>query len=731
MTTNPPPDNPDYSHYPAPAPDPPTPEQYTESYYPAPEPQPVSPFDSEPDPNRAAIIAGVITSIIVLVLLGYYILANQLEPAAAPPTTTPRPTTTAPAPTTIAPVTGALPGYKPEFERARCEFSLITDVDFECGWLTVPEDRQNPDNGREVQLHVALFESSNPAAPEDPIIYLDGGPGGSTLDPLEFTFAQAWQPLLDDRDLILFDQRGVGFSTPSLDCPEEREWAFSVLDVDMTAEEERVLELRAIEECRDRLIADGVDLAQYNSAENAADVADLRIALELDEVNLLGISYGTRLAATAMRDHPTGIRSVILDSTYTPDVNIISEGPANLDRALRRLWEGCRTDVDCDAHYGNIEERLFALVDKLEAEPTRASVPDFLGGGSWDVLFDGDWVLGTVFQGLYSEQVIPLIPQMIEELEAGETSTLTLLTSNTLANAAFLSLGMHLSVQCNEEVTFTTAADIEAGLEGFDDIADSFDGSSNLGDFMLAACEVWPAGSAAAVENEPVTSAIPTLVLAGEYDPITPPAWGASAAAYIDRATFVEFPGLGHGTSIAGDCPLSIVFEFLNEPATEPATDCVAEMEAIDFKIPGEPPPPLALVPFTEDIAGTTVTGVAPEGWTELTPGTYMRGDSAVDQTAILQQVVPFVGPDQLVNVFANQFNMAQDPEQTSTRESPLGAWQLYRGDAEGFSVDIAALDIGDSTAVILVISDESERDRLLGELLLPAIDAFQTGSIG
>ncbi len=729
MTTPPSPDQPEQQYYPAPAPHPATPERSKDSYYPAPESQPASPFDpEEPDPYQAAIIAGVGTAIVVLVLLAYWIFSNRPEPVAAPPATTQRPQVTTVAPTTTAAPTGALPGYTPEFLTARCEFFLDTDVEYECGWLTVPEDRQNPDNGSEVQIHVAMFESTNPDAPDDPIIYLDGGPGGSTLDPLEFSFSQAWQPLLDDRDLILFDQRGVGFSTPSLDCPEERDWAFSVLSIEMTPEEERASELAAIEECRDRLVEEGVDLAQYNSAENAADVSDLRIALGLDEVNLLGISYGTRLAQTIVRDHPTGIRSVVLDSAYTPEANVISEGPANFDRALRELWEGCQLDSDCDAHYGNIEERLFALVDQYEAEPTIASVPDFLGGGSWSVLFDGEWVLGTVFQGLYSDQRIQLLPQLIEELEAGEMSTLTLLTSNTLANSEFFSLGMHLSVQCNEEVTFTTQADIDAGLAGFDKIAASFEGSSNLGDFMLAACDLWQAGSASAIENEPVMSDIPTLVLAGEYDPITPPAWGAAAAENIDGATFVEFPGLGHGASIAGDCPLSIVFEFYNEPDEEPDTDCVAGMSRVDFTIAGEPPPPLALVPFTEELLGTTVSGVVPEGWTPLTDGTYIRGASAVDQTAILQQVLPLVGPDELVDLFADQFDMSQGPDKTSTRESELGTWQLYRGEAESFSIDIATARVGKSTALILVISDASERDQLLGELLIPAIDAFRTG---
>jgi hypothetical protein len=151
-------------------------------------------------------------------------------------------------------------------------------------------------------------------------------------------------------------------------------------------------------------------------------------------------------------------------------------------------------------------------------------------------------------------------------------------------------------------------------------------------------------------------------------------------------------------------------------------------MPGIDFKIPGEPPPPLALVPFTEDFLGTTVSGVVPEGWTPVAVGTYARGDSAIDQTAIFQQAVRFVGADDLVELLTAGFDMTQGPDRTSTQESRLGTWQLYRGEAEGFSIDIAALEIGNSAAVILVISDLSERDRLLGELLIPAIEAFRTG---
>ncbi len=676
--------------------------------------------DPDADDNRNAIIAGVITALVSLAVLGFFILRNQPDPVAAP-TTTQRTSVTTQAPDTTG-GTDIAAGYTPLFTSARCEFDLITDAEHECGWLTVPEDRQDPGNGREVQLHVVRFASTAADAPADPVIYLDGGPGGSTLDPLQFSFGQRWEPLLDDRDLIMFDQRGVGLSLPSLDCPEERKYSLSVLDQDLDSERAQAAELAVISQCHDRLVAEGIDLAQYNSQENAADVADLRVALGIDEWNLLGISYGTRLAETIMRDHPEGVRSVILDSTYTPDVDLFAEGPANFSRALAKLWEGCRLDSDCATRYSNLEDRFFALVDRYEATPTRVPVRDFLNGGSRDVLIDGEWILGTVFQGLYSEQVIPLLPQMIEELENNETSTISLLTSNVLANVEFISVGMNLSVQCNEELPFTTQDDIDEGLTGLERLMDPFEG-----EFTLETCAAWKSGMAAPLENEPVSSDIPTLVMAGEYDPITPPSWGANAATFLTNSTFVEFTGLGHGTSIAGDCPLSIVFEFLADPTAVPDLDCTVTMAPVDFAIPGEPPPPIQLVSFTEDFVGTEISGVVPAGWEPVGGTAFARGDSAIDQTAIIFQVVPLISPESVVSFFATQFEMDAEPERTSTQESPLGVWQVFRGDADEFSIDIAAIDLGGSTAVIVLISNPGEREQLLGDLLLPAIQAFRT----
>ena len=180
--------------------------------------------------------------------------------------------------------------YEPVFTETDCWFDLPGVV---CGYLTVPEDRGDP-MGNQVELAVAIIESQSANPLPDPVIYLEGGPGGAALLGIESLLDH---PLLADRDLIMFDQRGTGFSVPSLNCYELEE-----------DEGEN-----AVQACRDRLLDEGVNLDAYNTAATAADVNDLRLALGYEQVNLLGVSYGTKAALTTLRDFPTVIRSVVVD----------------------------------------------------------------------------------------------------------------------------------------------------------------------------------------------------------------------------------------------------------------------------------------------------------------------------------------------------------------------------------------------------------------------------------
>src|SRR5690606_12963773 len=143
---------------------------------------------------------------------------------------------------------------------------------------------------------------------------------------------------LVNRDLIVFDQRGMGLSQPSLDCPEVAAAVYTLLGQVQPPEVRREAAEAAHTTCYQRLTGAGIHLTQYNSAETAADINDLRLALGYDQVNLYGVSYGSRLALTAMRDYPHAVRSATLDSTVPLEVDMFATLHTHRARAFSLLF---------------------------------------------------------------------------------------------------------------------------------------------------------------------------------------------------------------------------------------------------------------------------------------------------------------------------------------------------------------------------------------------------------
>jgi pimeloyl-ACP methyl ester carboxylesterase len=249
-------------------------------------------------------------------------------------------------------------GQVPEYETVDCRFTIPQGTEVECGCMAVPEDRSQPD-GNQVKIQFAIFKSTSSNPEPDPIVYLAGGPGEHALEAVSLTFDQRFAPLTANRDLIVFDQRGTGYSEPALNCPELIELSYEVLDQDLGNEEVLELENEATRACYERLIEQNINLSLYNSVESAADLNDLRLALGYEEWNLFGVSYGTRLALTAMRDYPDGIRSVILNSTVPLQADLYSEVPASFDRALNVLFDSCADNPVADNAYPDLETVFF------------------------------------------------------------------------------------------------------------------------------------------------------------------------------------------------------------------------------------------------------------------------------------------------------------------------------------------------------------------------------------
>ncbi len=451
----------------------------------------------------------------------------------------------------------------PSYQPTACPFAIPGGVAIECGTLTVPEDHANP-NGRQIHLAVArIYSSSGLAAQPDPVLYLAGGPGEGALREVN-----TWvnYPIRQKRDIILLDQRGTGFSQPVLNCPPMHSYD-------------------DVEACRAQLVGAGIDLSAYNSAQSAADIADLHAALGVRTWNLLGISYGTRLALAVMRDHPEGIRSVILDSVYPPQVNDWEEFATDEVNAFSTLFNACAAVPACNGAYPDLENAFYRTVAQLNSQPILYNPTP----GSDAVALDGDHLVGIVFRALYQTHNLPNLPKVIYGVTQGDYSLLSQLDAGQLFSHSYLAqsadqrgaAGMYNSVVCSEEIPFTSYDKALANAEA---------ARPELRDrFVLAVksafntCAIWSVTPASPIEALPVTSDLPALVLAGKYDPATPVAWSQSAAKTLSHSFFFEFPGTAHGAIDGGDCPKNIMLAFLDNPTLPPDSGCIHNMRDVQF----------------------------------------------------------------------------------------------------------------------------------------------------
>ena len=482
------------------------------------------------------------------------------------------------------PTTEATPA-PPVFVDTECPFFVPAERKPRCGFILVPEDRGKAD-GRKIRIRAAVFKSESATPAADPIVFLDGGPGSNTLEGLQYDL-EVFVPLLAERDLVFFDQRGAGSSDPPLECAEVKEMFYGILGEPVTPEEHRAQELRDAGNCRETLSRSGADLAAYNSAENAADLEDLRLALGYAQWNLYGASYGTRLALTAMRDFPAGIRSVVLDSTYPLQVDLFEEVIDSNAAALSALFAGCADDPACSANYPALEDVFYEQMQALDGQP--AAVPLYGPRGEYRLLtFNGYALTNTVIHGLYLPGGPELLPRMIYDTLDGDFSIASVIDSSVFNTVELLSFGMYLSIECHDEAPFSNRETAGGSASRHPELA-GYVAYENP-ELLLDACQVWAEGWAPPdpKENAAVNSPIPTLVLAGEYDPVTPPSWGRLVSADLPNSRYFEFPGLGHGVTFAHDCPREIMKQFLADPAGTPSGACIEQMGGPEFISPFE-----------------------------------------------------------------------------------------------------------------------------------------------
>lgn len=473
------------------------------------------------------------------------------------------------------------------FESVACEMPLPQGQDagnVSCGWLTVPENRQRPE-GKTIQLAVVVLHATGANPAPDPFVFLEGGPGGWAIDAdLPLFTADFAAPIQSRRDIVIFDQRGTGRSRPALNCPEQVAPRDAYAEL-LTTEQEANRDATAFLACRARLLAEGNDLAGYNSAATAQDIADLMSVLGYDRFNLYGLSYGTRVALTALRDlRNERIRSVVLDSTVPLQIAGIGNTPATVQRSFNVLIAGCNGQPACAQRYPHLEQDFFALVDRFNAEPLTLNPLDG-EGEPFRVVVTGDRLIHLAGDAFRSGALVPFMPLFVDQTLKGNATLLTAALSPVAAPQVW-SPGLAEAVLCNEEIPFITPEVIAAQNDGANPaIVRAF-----AADGRQEACVQWDAPVPAANENEPVHSDVPALLLAGEFDTGTPPHYAHLAAETLTHSYIFEFRGLGHvelleqySPSGAPSCAMQLIAQFIEDPSHAPDGSCVEAIPPPQF----------------------------------------------------------------------------------------------------------------------------------------------------
>ena len=475
--------------------------------------------------------------------------------------------------------------YEPRFESAPCPptpFPLPALENARCGFLVVPEDRSQP-NGRTIRLAVAIVPAVAQQPAPDPLVHLTGGPGGIAI--LEA------QRLVDagfsrDRDLILMDQRGTFLSEPALTCEVIDRFNRLEVGLPLDARSTRRKHVAATRKCRRQLVARGVDIAAYNTTENAADFSDLRRALGYDRWNVFGVSYGTYLAQTIMRDHPEGIRSVILDSTVPLSVVDLAEFWPNARDAFQNIFRACTAQARCRSSFPNLERTFTRLVRRLESDPIRTMVKDPNTGQRTPVVLDGgalaNWLVGmSFFTPSFAD-----VPSWIAELAAGDPQSIATSRLAQVTPPGFVGYGLTYGVICSEWFPFDSEREVLAqGRDVLPRYPRSVLAQPPQFTYMFDDCRVWDVPAAPASVREPAVSDIPTLILSGSFDSVTPLAWAYAAAETLPNSRIASIPGVGHFVAPESPCAQSVIASFLLRP-NAPDTNCVATLRPPPFVTP-------------------------------------------------------------------------------------------------------------------------------------------------
>jgi pimeloyl-ACP methyl ester carboxylesterase len=429
--------------------------------------------------------------------------------------------------------------------------------------------RESTTSSREIDLRVIVLPAQTNTPLPDPILPLVGGPGQGAAD-LAATFAARYAGFRDQRDIVFVDQRGTGRSN-GLRC----DGPIATAELMGT-----LFDHARLPACRDAL-ATHADLTRYTTTNAARDYDAVLDQLGYRDANFIGTSYGSRLGLEIARQLPLRVRTLTIEAIVPPTFAWPSLGAADADAALNTLIDQCAADATCRQAFPRFAQDIDLAFTRLRREPAMVPVRDPATGAIARVPFSHSDLAYATRGILYGNEALSL-PLWFGNAAEGDFSALAqAYVTRARALDAQIALGVLFSVYCAEDLPFVNWPAAEASARG-----------TRLGTLLLdqyrKGCEVWPRASIDASFRTPVHSSVPTLVMAGRRDPVTPPRSAEEAARTLPRSKLVIWPHGGHGNDglASPECRVSILRDFLRTADPDALSiACVTRDQPLPFRV--------------------------------------------------------------------------------------------------------------------------------------------------
>jgi pimeloyl-ACP methyl ester carboxylesterase len=438
----------------------------------------------------------------------------------------------------------------------------------ECGELLVKENPADA-NSRDISLNILRLPAISPAPKQDPLFLIQGGPGGSSVDMAKVVH-NSFADVRKNRDLIFVDQRGTGKSN-ALNCDE-------LSDEDQQLPESKAIEksLDATRRCAEKYRNES---QFYTTPYAVQDLDAVRGALGYQTINLWGGSYGTRVALEYLREFPQRARTAILDGVAPVQIALPKYFEKDAMAALQSVSDECKAQEKCNQLFGDIVEKARLVSQRfvqaqVEGKPLVIEFEHPRHQQKTTLTLTSRRFSSLIFMSLYSRDLTVLLPHAITNAERGDYRLIATLSALASEQSSFtgISEGMRYSVICTEDAHYISAEDVAK--------AKPFLGMNMLKEFADN-CAFWPKIKLPDNYFEPIKSDVPTLLLSGSHDPVTPSSWADSVATNLTRSLKMKAPGGNHSISMEG-CVPKIIAQFIELGVVDGInTECVNKINPL------------------------------------------------------------------------------------------------------------------------------------------------------